>query len=661
MDEQMLVLSLAAFTLVAGLCSVLFNKLKLPPLIGYLIAGIVLANMWNISEEGGQVISVLSDMGLVLLMFCIGLEINLRRLRKQGMFAIMVCMVQMPIILIGGFVAGELMGMTLVQSLVLGAVMSGSSTAVVLAVLKAQNFLDKEHTESIILVLIIEDIGQVILLSMLGPMMNGTSMSPDSMLIMILSIIIFMALAIFIGLRLLPPFINWISDNVSKEVTIILVLGLAFAMAYLSMLVGLSLAIGAFLMGMIVASTRKSRDIHHAIEPMENLFMAMFFISVGMEVSLGSFVDNIMLTIGIYLLFLFLKIGAVYFGYFTANEKGRICWLSAVSLTVMGEFAFIIAKEALGYSVIDQSLYTSIVGAALISMIALPVIAKFAEKTWDTADAKCPQGIRKHLDKVVARRDSVYDSFTSASTRSRNALRRSMAYAYVNILLIVIIQTIFFLFTATIGDWLNSKISALSAHEWCMVLMVANFLLLFIPTHQLVSNVKALDELVVKGSRYMTKSSKAAHKSYQSLLEFNSILLAFFIVTLIIAIIPNPLGNYEHFILFALAAASLLFVWGLSVLKKRTERKNAELGFGVEEEEEEEEAVRPRQPAARGSISRSVPVRVEQPKEEERMEQPVVQRGGSFEKHTLSDDDEEIEIFIHSNEPKLRVSASNYF
>jgi|GEM_PF-655534 len=590
MNELFLMLSLGLFTLLAGICSVVFNKLKLPPLIGYLVAGIILANIWEVSEEGDLIVDILSDMGLVLLMFCIGLEINLRKLKKQGMFAMIVCMVQMPLILIGGFAAGAFMGMDMVQSLALGAIMSGSSTAVVLAVLESQNYLDKDHNEMIILVLIVEDIGQVVLLSILGPMMTGADMSLDSLMIMILSIIAFMAASIFIGLRMMPPALNWLADNTSKEVVIVLAVGMAFTLAYLSMLVGLSMAIGAFLMGLIVASTRKSKDIHHAIEPMERLFMAMFFISVGMEVAIGSFVDNILLIIGLYLVFLVLKILSVYLGYFVANEKGKICWLSAVSLTVMGEFAFIIAKEALDNGVMGQDMYTAVVGAALISMIALPVIAKYAERGWDAMERRCPEAVASGLGRVVRYRDDIYESFLGASNRSKRAIRRSMAFAYVNMLLIIAVQLFFFLFAAPMAHWLDDWTPVINYDGWCLITMIANFLILFPLALQLVNNAKILDRAVVRSSRLMAKSA-GSQKRYQKILEFNSGIVAFAIVTLIIAVVPNPLGLMQHVMLFILAGASIAFMAFLAYLKERNDEQEGGADEGAPEAEKPPEPV----------------------------------------------------------------------
>ena len=258
--ELSVITSVAAFTLLAALCSTVFNKIKLPPLIGYIVAGIVITTVWTVPESGMEMVDVLSDIGLVMLMFCIGLEINLKKIRKQGLFAIGIVVIQLPIMMIGGIVGGSLLGFDMVQCICLGAILSGSSTAVVLAVLKNQNELDDDHKESLVLILIMEDIGQVTILSIITPIMatHDPSIDLNSLIVMIVSILAFMLFSIFVGLRVVPRAINWVSDNVSDEILTLLSVGLAFGMALLSVEIGLSMAIGAFLMGMMIDDCRKS-------------------------------------------------------------------------------------------------------------------------------------------------------------------------------------------------------------------------------------------------------------------------------------------------------------------------------------------------------------------------------------------------------------------
>jgi len=562
MDEVALLTSLTLFTLLAGICSIIFNKLRLPPLIGYLVSGILIANLWEVGHDGEYVVNMLSDMGLVMLMFCIGLEINLKKIRKQGVFAIEVAVIQLPLMVLGGYLGGTLLGFNMLQSICLGAIISGSSTAVVMAVLKSQNRLDKETVETLVLITIMEDIGQVIILSMITPMLAGSSMDVNDLAVMIISIVAFMLVSIFLGLKFIPRIVNWVSDNVSSEVLIVFCVGLAFGMALLSTFVGLSMAIGAFLMGMIIAACRKSREINHDIGPMKDLFMAMFFISVGMEVSVSGLVDNIGLVLIFYLLFAVMKSSTVFLAYWIGNEKAYRGFVSAVSLVTMGEFAFIIAKEALDYGVVDNSFYTAVIGAALLSMIVLPFLTRYSDPLWFTAEEKCPPRIREKIDMINHARDNMYRRVTASSKKSQRAFTRGMTKSYINLVMIAIVEVAFFFLIPLTVDWLTESFGA-TEFIWTVALLVLNFVMLSLPTYQLVNNVKYLDELVIKGAKLVSMEGKADEpgRAYQNFLELNSFLIVLVIDALILIVVPNPLGMKEHILVIALAviAVSLFY------------------------------------------------------------------------------------------------------
>lgn len=580
MDEALLLTSLAVLILLAGFCSIIFNKLKLPPLIGYLVAGIIVANFWNLNAEGENVVSILSDMGLVMLMFCIGLEINLKKIKKQGLFAIEVAAIQLPLMVFGGFLAGTFLGFNTLQCITLGAIISGSSTAVVMAVLKSQGKLDKEHIEMLVLITIMEDIGQVIILSMLTPMLAGTFLDTNSLIVMIVSILVFMLASIAIGLRIVPRIMNWVSDNVSSEVLVVFSIGLAFGMALLSTFVGLSMAIGAFLMGMMVASCRKSKEINHDIEPMKNLFMAMFFISVGMEVSLGSLADNIGMIIVFYLIFAGFKISTVFLAYWVGNEKARTGFVSAVSLAAMGEFAFIIAKEALDHGAVNEAFYTSVIGAALISMIMLPFLTKFADRIWDKADSKCPMKVRTVIDRINMARDNLYMNMSATSRKSQKALHRSMTHAYMNVMFIALIEILFYILMPYGIEWLQDAFGG-STTLWGIALLVVNFLVLALPTYHLVNNTKYLDELVIAGARrvaHMNGRDGEPGRLYQKYLDLNTYIIVAIIDCVILFVIPNPLNLVSQLIVFMIAGV-------LIVLMYRKTNRTPQEGDGEDEEE----------------------------------------------------------------------------
>ena len=561
MEELALLTSLAVFTLLAAACSIIFNKIRLPPLIGYIVAGIIIANVWTITNDSEQIVSILSDIGLVMLMFCIGLEINLRKIRKQGLFAMGVVIIQLPLMMLGGIVAGMLLGYDMVQCICLGAIISGSSTAVVMAVLKSQKELDADHKESLVLVLIMEDIGQVIILSMITPIMasNDPSVDVNSLIVMIVSIIVFMVASIVVGLKLIPRAINWVSDNVSDEILTVFSVGLAFGMALLSIYIGLSMAIGAFLMGMMIAASRKSKDINHKIEPMRDLFMAIFFISIGMEITVSSLIDNIGTIIVLYLIFLILIVVAVFIAYWFENETCRNGFLSAVSLATMGEFAFIIASEALGFGAIDQSFYTSVVGAALLSMIILPFLSRYSPCIWDKSVEKCPRPIYATCCRLNETRERVYIRVYATSKKSRKAMYRSMTHSYINILAIAAIEIAFYFLIPVCVDWITANFGG-TRDLWSIVMLMVNFAVLMMPVYHLVNNVKFLDEMIIGGARRIAKREGNLSEPdaiYQRFLEINTYIMVLIIVALIVIICPNSVGLWQHLVVLGLAAIVL--------------------------------------------------------------------------------------------------------
>ncbi len=575
MEEGVLLMTLAVFILLAAVCSIVFNRIKLPPLIGYIVAGIIIANVWTVTPESYEVVEILSDIGLVMLMFCIGLEINLKKIRKQGIFAIKVAVIQLPLMVLGGAMAGTLLGFNMVQCICLGAIISGSSTAVVMAVLKSQNRLDKEHIEMLVLITIMEDIGQVIILSLITPLIAGSTMNINEIIVMFISIFVFMIVSLLVGLRLVPRMINWVSDNVSDEILTVFSVGMAFSMALLSIFIGLSMAIGAFLMGMMIAASRKSKEINHRIEPMRDLFMAVFFIDIGMKITVGSLVDNIGLILIIYVLFAVLKVSTVFLAYWIGGETGRNGFISATALVAMGEFAFIIAAEAHSYGVADDAFYTSVVGAALVSMIILPFLTRYAPDIWDKGVMHCPKPIYGACNSLNCARDNIYTRISATSKRSQKTFMRSMTHSYINLLIIAAIEIVFYLGIEPAVDWLSASFGGDSL-MWGMFVLAVNFLILAIPIYYLVNNVKFLDEMIITGARRIANMEGAGDEPgelYQKFLNINTYLMVIAIDALILIVVPNYMGFWQHMVVFAIAGSLLLlFVYrGMHAKKKAKE------------------------------------------------------------------------------------------
>ena len=562
MDEIELVTSVALFLLLASVCAIVFNRAKLPPLIGYLMAGIIISDFWTLNEAGTTVVETLSDIGLIVLMFSIGMEINLKKVRKQGMFAIEVAIIQLPLMVLGGMLGGMMMGFDFIQCLCLGGIISGSSTAVVMAVLKSQNRLDKEHIDMLVLITIMEDIGQVIILSIITPLLAGNELDAGGLAAMVISIMIFMLASLLLGIRFMPRIINWISDNVSPEILTITTVGLAFGMALLSSYVGLSVAIGAFLMGMMIASSRKSKDVAHEIEPMKDIFMAMFFISVGMEISLNSLVENIALIFCIYILFAVLKTSTVFLGYWIGNESPRNGFISAVGLVAMGEFAFIIAKQALDHHVVDDAFYTSVVGAALVSMVVLPFLTRSSAEIWDKGYERCPDWIFDRLKSVNGARDRFYQRMSELSRRNRMEVSSSVTRSYFMILFIVVVEVCYELFMPDLRTWGIAYFGG-TPLIWNIIILILNMAVIYYPLYKVIATLKNILETIYE-KREDTDGSKLLDKFSETDEKITALAVG---ITMLI-VIPNDMGIWEHFIVLFLALAVLLYY-----NRKRIEKK----------------------------------------------------------------------------------------
>ena len=563
------------FLLLAALCSIVFNKMKLPPLIGYLMAGILIANFWTIDETSEAVVEVLSDMGLIVLMFCIGMEINLAKIRTQGTFAIIVALVQLPLMVLGGVVAGTLMGFDMVQSICLGGIISGSSTAVVMAVLKTQDRLDKDHIDTLVLITIMEDIGQVIILSMITPLMAGSELDSNSLIAMVICILVFMIISIIVGVRVMPEIINRVSKAVPHEVLLVLAIGLAFGMALLANFAGLSVAIGAFLMGMMISPSKDHEKLSHDFEPMKNLMMSMFFISVGMEIALQSLIDNILMIIGLYLLFAFLKSSTVFLGYWLGNESPRNGFVSAVGLVAMGEFAFIIAKQALDYGVVDEGFYTSVIGAALISMIMLPLLTKSSDRIWEKMTSGCPAPVMNAFRHVNASKDTLYSNISASSSRTKKEFRRLMTLNYVCILMIVLVEILFVLINPALAEWFADNIGG-TVLMWSILMLFMNLIGIYIPIHTIVSNVRAAWEISRKGKKRTVQNEfRRPTLSDMFMLSSNNMVSMMFSLTILV-IVPNNLGIWEHLIVMLIILVGL-FYYNRKTVQKVFESASAKL------------------------------------------------------------------------------------
>ncbi len=572
MEEIYVVSTMSVLVLLSAFCSIVLGKLKFPALIGFILAGIIIVNFLHETEEMYIVSNVLSNLGLIMLMFSIGMEIDIRKLKNQGKFAIIVAAVQLPLMVLGGVVAGLLLGFTMLQCITLGCIISGSSTAVVMAVLKSQGQLDNEHIELLVLITIMEDIGQVIMLSLLTPMLGGSSMSMNSLIILILGITVFMIACFTLGLYIVPRVIDWFYERTNDELISLLCIGAAFTLAWAAYGMGLSVAIGAFLAGVFVGTTRPKHAVEHFVGPLKSLFMAMFFISVGMEVTLNSLVNNLPLIMIIFAVFAVCKFSTVYLGYWVGNGDSKNGFISAMALCAMGEFAFIIAKEALNHQVVNEAFYSSVIGAALVSMIVLPLLTRHSEAAFDILDAKTPNFLRKTVAGLSRRRDNLYRMLDSLSTSAKNAFTKGLANIYFIILIIAFIEILFYYAYDPLCQWMVENLGY-DDITWRIVLLLLNLACLLTPCDKLVAYLRLTLYVINEGKKNIEVLPKQLSHLKDGI-KFHEVMspliIGAIVAIFLVVVVPNGI---ESIILLNISVALISLLLIYQIWKFKSGRK----------------------------------------------------------------------------------------
>ncbi|NMW20699.1 MAG: sodium:proton exchanger [Chlorobiaceae bacterium] len=364
-----------------------FQRLKIPPVIGLIFTGIILGPSGIAAVYDQKLISTLAELGVILLLFTIGLEFSLDDLKKLKKIVLVGGTVQ---ILLTGLAISFLSywfmllmgrGITLSAAAFLGFTFSVSSTAICLKILSARDELALPHGRIALGILIFQDIAIVPLMIGIN-LLNPEVASSFEVLAKKIGIIVLFASGIFISFRLLmPKMVRLIASLHAREVLVIGALVICFGAAYLTSLVGLSLALGSFVAGMIIASTDESHQISVTIDPFREAFSSIFFISVGLLLDIR--MVNLPLFVSIALLVLLVK-GLLVAGIsLSLGNSLRVSMMAGMALAQIGEFSFVLAETGLKNNVINHEVFQAMLAISVVTMIVTPAMIAFAPRFAD--------------------------------------------------------------------------------------------------------------------------------------------------------------------------------------------------------------------------------------------------------------------------------------
>jgi len=505
-EEIRIVTDMTLLLLASGVCSIVFAKIKMPPILGYLAAGIILGpTMFPDLWVETSTVSLLSGIGIVLLMFYIGLETDMTKLRKTSMKLVFVVCFQMPIVVAIGYLSGIMMGFDSVQSIFLGA----------------------------ITITIFEDVGQVLILTMAAPLLAGDTPALGSTVNMIMGLILFLGLAIVFGMTLVPRALDYVGRKYSAEILLIVAVGLCFAMATISATMGMSIAIGAFIMGMMISLSKYSGQIAFKVEPVKELFMAVFFISIGLQISPALIVQNIGLAAAIAIVFIVSKIGSVWLGCYLVNMTAQKSFVVATSLVAMGEFAFIIAKLALDAGIVTQDFYSAVIGAALITMVFMPLLAKVQPQVFRELSKRTPQRVRDAMARIDGIKLVAANRLLLPSP-AKSSIKRGLSLIFVDFMVIVVVMLIFSTLGSPPSSAADPNLNVLPQEILLLLAIVVVSPALHNVHYHIKTIAKALTSLTMGSRRYSKGSEKHIYTIYSNLGNATMFIAFLFLIMLFI-------------------------------------------------------------------------------------------------------------------------------
>lgn len=375
-----LIIDLALILGAAGIITLLFRRLKQPMVLGYIIAGFIVGPNFHLfpSISDGEGVKIWSEIGVIFLLFSLGLEFSFKKLMRVGGTAAITAFVEIACITVAGYFTGQLMGWGMMDSLFLGGLLASSSTTIIIRAFEELGIKKKPFTKIVFGVLVIEDIVVILLMVLLSTMAVSKEFEGGQMLFTIAKLLFFLAVWFLAGIFLLPTFLKKMEKYLNSETLLILSIALCLGMVILATQVGFSAELGAFIMGSIIAETTSSEKVEHLIQPVKDLFGAIFFVSVGMLINPEMIIEYRWPVLWITLLTIFGKFFSTSIGALVSGRPLKESVQVGMSMAQVGEFAFIIATLGVTLGVTSQFLFPVAVGVSAITTFTTPYMIKFA-------------------------------------------------------------------------------------------------------------------------------------------------------------------------------------------------------------------------------------------------------------------------------------------
>ncbi|MFC4526806.1 cation:proton antiporter [Dyella halodurans] len=381
MHDLQFIQDLATVMLIAGLTTVIFQRLRQPVVLGYIIAGVLVGPytfpVVFIHDE--QSIRTMSELGVILLLFALGLEFSLKKLREVGGAALVAAVCEIVLMLWLGYEIGRFFGWSAMDALFLGAMLSMSSTTIIMKALDDLGLKRERFAQLMFGILIIEDVLAIVLMALLTGIASTGGLEASEAMSAIGRLTLFMAVSLVVGLLLVPRVVDYIASVSRDDVLLVAVLGICFGFCLLVNEMGYSVALGAFLIGAIVGEAASVERVERIIGPVRDMFSAVFFVAIGMLIDPAMLVAYWLPILVVTVVVVVGKVLTCGFGTFVAGNDARTSLRVGMGLAQIGEFSFVIASLGLTLKVTSGFLYPVAVAVSAITTFLTPYLIRAAD------------------------------------------------------------------------------------------------------------------------------------------------------------------------------------------------------------------------------------------------------------------------------------------
>jgi len=559
-NALMFVQDLAVIMLVAGLISVLCHRFRQPVVLGYIVAGVIIGPHTPPFSfiQDITTIQTLAELGLIFLLFSLGLEFNLRKLSRVGKPAAVATLLEIIVMTGLGYGVGRLFQWSQTDSIFLGAMLAISSTTIILKALEELDLKHQKFAQLIFGILILEDIFAIAILALLSTISITGSMHAEDFIITLGKLSTFLVVSLFLGILIIPRMLSYIAKFNSKEMLLISVLGMCFGFCLLVIRLGYSVALGAFVIGAIMAESRQLGTIEALIMPLRDMFSAIFFVSVGLMFDPSVLTSHPLPIVGITVVVVLGKVFSSSLGILLAGKSGKTSMRVGLGLAQIGEFSFIIATLGVTLGVTSAFLYPIAVMVSAITTLLTPYLIKHSDSISDGVSFFIPHSLSRQFER--------YSRWLNTKDPKHNvSMSRYKTYNIIQVVInLFIVMGTFFTMAYLAGTAWGDFVLSLSNHHiqkaifWAMALIISlPFLIAAYRKIQFLCLI--LTELNIKDDKEDLKLKW--HKIVAELIPLFSLMsMMLLICALSISILP-PIELLIFICIVSIILIALLYTW----------------------------------------------------------------------------------------------------